>query len=93
MPASSLDLLRKRCSGVGNDRVIGGRGGQFAGAAITQKLIERGLNPLFCRIRTAVAHPGVLKLSVDDIDALRLCLLGGRQHAGIGPEVRVLGAE
>ena len=44
-------------------------------------------------IRAAVAHPGMLELGFDDVDPVSLGLLRGREHAGIGFEMRVVRAE
>src|SRR5665213_100426 len=71
----------------GNQRLVGIRRRQFAaGAPATQKLIERRLDLLLDRVRSAVAHFGVLEFGMDDIDVVLLGLLGIRQHAGIGLE-------
>src|ERR1700685_417568 len=90
---------RKPRSVVVSDYVVRGRllvvrGRQLgAAAAIAQKLIEGSLNPLLYGIRTAVAHPGMLKFCTDDIDAVRLGLLRGRQYTGIGLKIRIRRAE
>src|SRR6185312_17571716 len=72
----------------GNERLIGLRRREFAaGAPAPQKLIKRRLDLLLDRVRSAVAHFGMLELGMDDIDAVLLGLLGIRQHAGIGLEI------
>src|SRR6266480_1823313 len=85
--------LRKRRSTIGDDRIVGRRRREFAAAAFAQKLVERRLDPFLDRIRTAIAHVGVLELRIDDIDPVGLGLRGARQHARIGLEVRVLRAK
>lgn len=79
----------RRWSEVGNDQLIGSRRRQFAGGAIAQKMVESGLDLLFYGIGAAVAHIGMLEFCLDDFDVVRLCLLRGRQHAGIGFEIQV----
>src|SRR6266566_6074192 len=79
----------RRWPEVGNDQLVGIRRRQFAAGAIAQKMVEGGLNRLFYGIGSAVAHIGMLKFCVDDIDTVRLGLLRGRQHAGVGLEIRV----
>ena len=83
------NTLRERCSGVGNEWLIGIRRRQFTGSAIAEKVVERSLNILLYGIRAAVAQIGMLSICLDDIDTVLLGLLRGRQHAGVSFEMRV----
>src|SRR5258708_40262184 len=56
-------------------------------------MVEGGLNRLFYGVGTTVAHIGMLKFCVDDIDTVGPGLLRGRQHTGIGFEIGVFRSE
>ena len=79
----------RRRSELDDDQLVGVRRRQFAAVTVAQKMVEGGLNGPFYGLRATVAHIGVLKFRVDDIDTVRLGLLRGRHHAGIGFEIRV----
>ena len=85
-----FEQLGKGCRGIGNDQIVCVGWRQFAGIALTQELIERGLNSFFCGLGPAVTHPSMLKLCANDIDTVGLGLLGRGENAGIGFEVWVL---
>src|SRR6266705_3310889 len=85
--------LRKRRSTIGDDRIVGRRRREFAAAAFAQKLVERRLDPFLDRIRTAIAHVGVLELRIDDTDPGVLPSPAQAKADGIGLEVRVFRAK
>src|ERR1700761_6701945 len=61
-------------SELGDQRIVGRRRRQIAGGASAQKMIERRLDLLLRRVWPGVAHPGLLELGVDDVDAILLGL-------------------
>jgi hypothetical protein len=87
----TANALGRGCrTGVRNDQLFGIYRRRLATPTIAQKVIQGRLNLLLYRIGAPVAHVGMLGIGLDDIDTVFLCLLDGRQYAGIGFEIRIL---
>src|SRR6516165_3182790 len=60
---------------------------------VSKKFVEHTLNRAPCIIGAGIAHVIMLESGVDDRDSRFVGLLFAREHAWIGLELRIVGAE